>query len=477
MNKIIVSFCIATFQRCEVVKELVEEILSIQTDKLEIVVCDNNSADDTVKELKKISDVRLKIYVNERNVGSLLNMYEALEKGTGEYLFYINDRDNVDKFKIRTLINILEYFETQNVAFARCVADFPGLEKFHILKKGKNSLSAFASRMDHPTGFIFKRDVWCKIRNRKLLFQEDEYGDYPMNHICSIMARQYKGALVYGDICDLNRKRIDFTKVKSRYYENRKDKRLFYTPEVLFRELLIGQKILKNIKVEKDIREEILVKIYTEHLSWCVTGYESITLEPLYTAHYDVYLPQDFLHVSFTAIMNGIKLWKNTTQLCLKEGRDLCQSINSITKKEFVRFIMNIFKSDSTNILTYKQEEVLKVYERWMYLLLNKKTISEYLLNNYFVNIAIYGMGRIGKHLFNEFEKSNICVKYVIDQNMSKYKKYYNNVPVYNIDFEFPWVDLIIVTVPSEAKNIIDELRKKSKCYIKSINDILFIIN
>ena len=138
---------------------------------------------------------------------------------------------------------------------------------------------------------------------------------------------------------------------------------------------------------------------------------------------------------------------------------------------------MNIFKSDSTNILTYKQEEVLKVYERWMYLLLNKKTISEYLLNNYFVNIAIYGMGRIGKHLFNEFEKSNICVKYVIDQNMSKYKKYYNNVPVYNIDFEFPWVDLIIVTVPSEAKNIIDELRKKSKCYIKSINDILFIIN
>ena len=60
---------------------------------------------------------------------------------------------------------------------------------------------------------------------------------------------------------------------------------------------------------------------------------------------------------------------------------------------------------------------------------------------------------------------------------MSKYKKYYNNVPVYNIDFEFPWVDLIIVTVPSEAKNIIDELRKKSKCYIKSIKDILFIIN
>ena len=95
MNKIIVSFCIATFQRCEVVKELVEEILSIQTDKLEIVVCDNNSADDTVKELKKISDVRLKIYVNERNVGSLLNMYEALEKGTGEYLFYINYRDNL----------------------------------------------------------------------------------------------------------------------------------------------------------------------------------------------------------------------------------------------------------------------------------------------------------------------------------------------------------------------------------------------
>lgn len=76
-----------------------------------------------------------------------------------------------------------------------------------------------------------------------------------------------------------------------------------------------------------------------------------------------------------------------------------------------------------------------------------------------------------------EFQNSDIKINYIIDQSMSKCSNYYEGVPLYNISRGLPYVDLIIVTIPNEAENIIVELRKNSKWLAKSINDILFVID
>ncbi len=133
-------------------------------------------------------------------------------------------------------------------------------------------------------------------------------------------------------------------------------------------------------------------------------------------------------------------------------------------------------KKDYVYNIIFKQEEVIKTYEKWVYVLQNKNMISEYLMQNNYHKIAIYGLGRIGKQLYKELASSQLTVSYVIDQGYSITNKYYNQVPCYHPDDRLPNVDLIIVTVPSESEEIIKNLNKKVSCSVKSINEVLFVI-
>lgn len=486
----VVSFCIATFQRYEILEELIREILSVRTDKIEVVVCDDKSLDGSIEKVKKIEDARLKIYVNEENVGSSLNIHDSLDKGSGKYLFYVNDRDNVDLFKIEKLVEILEELEKKDVAFAKCSAVKGGMEKYHIYREGEEALLQFACRMDHPTGYIFRRCSWKKIKNRRVLFENQAYGDYPITQICAILAKRYKGARIYGDICDVNRLRIDFSEIKSGYYLKRKDKRLWYTPEVVSRELMISRNFLKAIGVQENIRNRILADRYKEWLAICVTGYEACIANPSNTAHYDVYPCQDFLHVFAVSILNGIKLYGGMNYLCFTDNNKLIPEINKITRREFVNYFQKVLRDDfhlikgkktreceKKDYEICKREAVLNTYEKWLDAVICRKMVSEYLFQNGYHHVAIYGMGRIGKHLWKEFQSSNIYVDYIIDREISKRAGYYEDVPCFDLESELPSADMIIVTIPSEGEKIASELRKKAGWPVKQIEEILFVLD
>lgn len=484
----VVSFCIATFQRYEMLEELIREILSVQIKNIEVAVCDDRSLDGSMEKIKEIKDDRLKIYVNEENVGSSLNIHDSLDRGKGRYLFYVNDRDNVDSFKIKKLVEILEKLEKEDVAFAKCSEMHSSVREFQVINEGNEAMLQFACKVDHPTGYIFKRDIWKKIKNKRVLFENQNYGDFPITQVCAIMAKKHKGAWIYGDICDVKRRRTDFSKVKSGYYLKRTDKRLWYTPEILFKELQIGQKFLKQIGVQKDIIEQLLMNRYALYLSWCMTNYKDMIADPLNTVHYNFYPHQDFFHVFIISITNGVKLWNKMLFLCDGKKKSLVSNINKISRREYSHYLKQVLedylyvkgktarKLDEKDYEIAKREAALNTYEGWVNTLINQKKISEYLLENGYRHVAIYGMGRIGKHLWNEFHTSEIRVDFVIDQKISKEIPYYKGIPCFDMGSDFPDTDLIIVTVSGERDMIIDQLRKKVRCAIKSISDILFCV-
>ena len=482
----IVSFCIATYQRYEILNELIQEILSVDTDEIEVVVCDNKSEDGSIEKIKDIKDRRLKVYINERNIGSSLNVYESLNKGNGEYLFYVNDRDNVDKFKIKKLIEILKCLKKEEVAFGKCMELQNEMEPYRIYKGGKEALVMFACKVEHPSGYIFRRDEWRKIKNKRRYFENQKYGNYPITQVAAILAQSQKGALIYGDICDLNRRRIDFSVVKSGYYNDRSDKRLWFTPEVLFEELKIAYYFLKKIGVAEEIRDQILLERYKEYLYLCVTRYKDMISDASNTSHYNFYPAQDFKNVFTTSIINGKKIWSNTRSLIRdKKMRFL---FNEITKKEYINYFRIIYRDNFYCKLTkgqeriqrdlelFKREEALKTYERWVNVLIKKKMISEYLLANNYCHVAVYGMGRIGKQLFKELQEAGVGVDYVIDQKLSKSCQLYKDVPCYNPSYNLPYVDIIIITISSETEKIVMDLRDKVKWQVKTIHDILFVV-
>lgn len=345
MDDIVVSFCIATFQRYAILEELIMEILSVDSNQFEIVVCDDCSRDDSVEKIKAIRDQRLKIYVNDINVGSLQNIYESLEHGNGRYLFYVNDRDNVDCFKIPKLIDLLGELEKKEVAYIKCINSRQMGSNYQVFKHGKEGILEFACRIDHPTGYIFRRDIWKRMKYRKKLFEKQCYGDYPITMICAMMALKYNGAQIFGDICDVNRERINFAKEKSGYYLKRKDKRVWYSPEVQWRELLIAIKFLRGLYLEETLIEELLYERYKEYLGRVTIQYRDIVSQPYNTLHYNLKVSQNPVVTYMKAIQNGLYVWRKMQSFCKNEKKpELLLKINQSTRIIFNDYFGYIYK-------------------------------------------------------------------------------------------------------------------------------------
>lgn len=122
--------------------------------------------------------------------------------------------------------------------------------------------------------------------------------------------------------------------------------------------------------------------------------------------------------------------------------------------------------------IIHKQEKALEVYKQWVQLYQKNKSIENYLIENDYRAVAIYGLGRVGKNLFEELSESKVTINYVIDKWISVSKGYYQSVLCYNPDAILPKADIIIITVAGEAEDITLNLTASGSPVI-SIQDLL----
>lgn len=118
-------------------------------------------------------------------------------------------------------------------------------------------------------------------------------------------------------------------------------------------------------------------------------------------------------------------------------------------------------------ILADENVKLLHVMSEWMKTKTNGRTISDYLIEKGYYNVAIYGMGILGDCLFNELRHGKVVVKYAIDENA---EEIYSQVELYKPSDTIPAVDAIIMTDLSKSKNI----RKQLKCE-KEYPEIVFL--
>lgn len=97
----LLSICIPTYNRAEVLKKTVKELLSLEAfdSEVELIVSDNASIDNTQEVVNELINYykykRIKYHKNSSNIRDL-NFYTALSLGTGKYLKLLNDYTFVD---------------------------------------------------------------------------------------------------------------------------------------------------------------------------------------------------------------------------------------------------------------------------------------------------------------------------------------------------------------------------------------------
>lgn len=108
---------------------------------------------------------------------------------------------------------------------------------------------------------------------------------------------------------------------------------------------------------------------------------------------------------------------------------------------------------------------------QWVKVKQENKSIADYLEQNGYKEVAIYGMNYAGETLYSELMGTGVKVKYAIDKSADQK---YAEVDVISPEDELPDVDAVIVTAITFFDEIEEKLAEKISCPILSLEDILY---
>lgn len=107
-NNPLVSVLIPTYNSEKYIKDTLEGILNQTYDNLEIVVIDDASTDKTLDIVRKYTDKRIKLFLNNKNLGISGNMNKGIKLSNGKYLAIMDADDWSYPYRIEQQVNLME---------------------------------------------------------------------------------------------------------------------------------------------------------------------------------------------------------------------------------------------------------------------------------------------------------------------------------------------------------------------------------
>ena len=92
----LISIAMTSYNGEKYIREQLDSILTQTYGNFELIICDDRSKDSTVEIIKDycIKDSRIKLYVNEKNLGFKKNFEKAISLCKGEYIA-LSDQDDI----------------------------------------------------------------------------------------------------------------------------------------------------------------------------------------------------------------------------------------------------------------------------------------------------------------------------------------------------------------------------------------------
>lgn len=128
-------------------------------------------------------------------------------------------------------------------------------------------------------------------------------------------------------------------------------------------------------------------------------------------------------------------------------------------------------KYDKARKEARKWKDYFELFDEWLALKEKNKKLADYFFSHSYDTVAVYGMGKAGRHLVEELRCSGIRVVYGIDRKAGLQTA---SLPVRCIDDELPTVDVIVVTAVFAYEEIEEKLMDKINCPIISLEEVVY---
>lgn len=128
-------------------------------------------------------------------------------------------------------------------------------------------------------------------------------------------------------------------------------------------------------------------------------------------------------------------------------------------------------RQDSDFKVIKKNEAIMKMFNQWLLLKQEGKSIVKYFQENGFNKIAIYGMSYAGERLLADLKDTGIEVAYAIDRNA---EHIFSEVEIVSVEDTLQDVDAVVVTAIYYFDEIEETLSDLIDCPIVSLEDIVY---
>lgn len=275
-NKIILSICIPTYNRKEILKGTLDEIFSCPDDDIEVIVIDNASTDGTIEMLDNYKDARLIVKYNGHNKGMFDNQLDALFSGNGKYTLVLMDRDRIFGNKLSEL---LLFLRQANVG----IIQIDSRETKYVYKKEIYAVPYIIIRT-HPSLLIYKTDALnTDVNKNRILSIIKSDNDYPYAYtgiVGMVLLKNNDEICIYPNN-GLIFLEVEKTKSYTRY--GMKLKNVYYTPEGSRRRYLKYIEVIARVYAKEETIKYLPYVFASEFYRGTVMNY--LNSHDRYTAH------------------------------------------------------------------------------------------------------------------------------------------------------------------------------------------------
>jgi glycosyltransferase involved in cell wall biosynthesis len=114
----LVSICIPTFNAARWIQECLESSLAQTYAPLEVLIIDDASTDQTVELVRAVDDKRIRLLVNEQNIGLVRNWNKCIEMSHGDFIKFLFHDDILYPDCVEKMMGLLLSNENVGLVFS-----------------------------------------------------------------------------------------------------------------------------------------------------------------------------------------------------------------------------------------------------------------------------------------------------------------------------------------------------------------------
>ena len=166
MSNTLVSILMTAYNREKYIAQAIESVLASTFRDFELIIVDDNSNDGTLNIARSYAakDPRIRLYVNETNLGDYNNRNKAAAYATGKYIKYIDADDTIYPWGLGVVVGYMEQFPAAGYGLDSIEQDPE--QPFPILLSPEEAYERhyFFMPVFHkaPTSCIIRRDVFIE---------------------------------------------------------------------------------------------------------------------------------------------------------------------------------------------------------------------------------------------------------------------------------------------------------------------------